>query len=167
MHRHVYTCEHICTSYTYTLHEEWTEGHHTLHNVTTSQRVTQVFFFQLLWKGVLVLFLLLWLKIPRKKQLMNLWGRGVYSGLQFHVTVRHCQEVRVETAHHITSSQKQGERQTHTYLAVGLLALSSISLLLKEFTIPWLGNGTAYAKLGLVISINCIETILHRYPPAM
>lgn len=45
MHRHVYTCEHICTSHTYTLHEEWTEGHHTLHNVTTSQRVTQVFFF--------------------------------------------------------------------------------------------------------------------------
>lgn len=44
MHRHVYTCEHICTSYTYTLHEEWTEGHHTLHNVTTSQSVTQVFF---------------------------------------------------------------------------------------------------------------------------
>lgn len=151
------------------IHTSWRVDRRTSHasqcdNLTKSHTG---FFFQLLWKGVLVLFLLLWLKIPRKKQLMNLWGRGVYSGLQFHVTVRHCQEVRVETAHHITSSQKQGERQTHTYLAVGLLALSSISLLLKEFTIPWLGNGTAYAKLGLVISINCIETILHRYLPAM
>lgn len=34
----------IYVHHTHTLHEEWTEEHYMLHNVTTSQSVTQVFF---------------------------------------------------------------------------------------------------------------------------